>query len=107
MGKVNDRGNMKWTSLMLPEHIQMLKDMWEDREARPMPILDEQKLTEINRVLQMAAHDSLPVEIKYYNGRDYLTAKGKISRINPLDNCIQLEGQGKIMADQVLDVYIE
>ncbi|MFC2949868.1 YolD-like family protein [Virgibacillus sediminis] len=107
MGKVNDRGNIKWSSLMLPEHIQLLKDMWKEREAKPKLLLDEQQWTEINRNLEVAVHEELPVEIKYYNGRDYLTAKGKISRVDVLNGYIQLEGQGRIALGNVIDVHVK
>lgn len=31
---VNDRGTMKWTTMMLPEHVKLLKEMWSQRMER-------------------------------------------------------------------------
>jgi len=50
--KVNDRGTMKWTSLMLPEHIEALNRMWEEQTYKEMPILDEHQIMENNVLLQ-------------------------------------------------------
>jgi len=36
-----DRGNIKWTSLMLPEHVQMVKEIWKEEEKVQKPVLDE------------------------------------------------------------------
>ncbi len=46
---IRDRGRIKWTSLMLPEHVKMLRDwanedMWEKTKE-----IDEQKLEEMKR----------------------------------------------------------
>ncbi|GAB3801050.1 YolD-like family protein [Virgibacillus kimchii] len=59
---VNDRGNIKWTSLMLPEHVQLIKEMWEEDDKKEKPILDEQQIEEIIMKLRMALHDNLTVE---------------------------------------------
>ncbi|MGE7184955.1 YolD-like family protein [Peribacillus sp. NPDC006672] len=46
---IRDRGNIKWTNLMLPEHIKMLRNYFdEDYYDEPEPVLDEQYLEEMN-----------------------------------------------------------
>ncbi|MBP1969117.1 hypothetical protein J2Z83_001220 [Virgibacillus natechei] len=102
---MNDRGTMKWTSLMLPEHIALLNDMWEEGKHQENPILDEQKLMEINSQLQRAIHNDLTIEVKHNAGRDYLTKKGKLHKVDNVS--LQLDDHTEIKLDNVLDVYID
>ncbi|MFB4472130.1 YolD-like family protein [Oceanobacillus caeni] len=80
--KVNDRGSIKWTSIMMPEQIQLLNEYWKTTEYKQRPILDEQELEELGIKLQMAIHNNLTVEVKYYMDHDYKTVKGKLSKVD-------------------------
>ncbi|GGB27006.1 hypothetical protein GCM10011409_00360 [Lentibacillus populi] len=102
---VNDRGTIKWTSIMMPEHIKLLNDMWEELERKEKPILDDQQKLEIGYKLQCAIKDDLTVEVKYFNDGDYLTAKEKLHMIDRQN--IRLCDGREIPFDDVLDVYID
>ncbi|WP_419893407.1 YolD-like family protein [Oceanobacillus kimchii] len=41
---VNDRGTIKWTAMMLPEHAELLNQLKEKKNRKQKPILDEQQL---------------------------------------------------------------
>jgi len=82
MDDINDRGTIKWTSIMMPEHIKMLNDYWKTTEYKDKPTLDEQELEEIGMKLQMAIHDDLPVEVKYFKDHDYKVVVGKIEKLD-------------------------
>ncbi|OZU90574.1 hypothetical protein CIL03_05370 [Virgibacillus indicus] len=105
----NDRGTIKWVSLMLPEHVQMLNEMWEEDEYKEKPILDEQKIMEIDASLQCAIHNDLTVAIKFFENRSYHTAKGKILKIDSLNKTLQLRNQEetKVSLYNVIDVFID
>jgi len=34
MSEVNDRGTKKWTAMMMPEHEEMLHQMWQEQEYK-------------------------------------------------------------------------
>lgn len=106
---VNDRGTIKWASLMLPEHVQLLNEMWKEDEYQVKPTLDEQKITEIDGRLQCAIHNDLTVVVKFFKNHSCWTAKGKILKIDSLNKILQLTSQGgmKIALGNVIDVYIE
>jgi len=87
---LRDRGNIKWTSLMLPEHVQMLKEVWKEDERVEKGILEEDQAAEIDFKLQMAIKDDLTVEIKHHNGFDYNYTKVKITSIDR--NQMRLKG---------------
>ena len=53
----NDRGTIKWTSLMLPEHVEAIQKLWKEDERVEKAILDEQQLEELEFALQRAKSD--------------------------------------------------
>ncbi|HLS07261.1 MAG TPA: YolD-like family protein [Bacillota bacterium] len=68
---LKDRGTIKWTSLMLPEHVQMLKELWAEDEKKLSPQLDEQLLAELNDQLKIAWQQHKKVRLTVYlNGRE-------------------------------------
>lgn len=56
MSDVNNRGTIKWTTMMLPEHAQKLKELRKYQEKKQKPILDDEEINEINLKLQSAIH---------------------------------------------------
>ncbi|WP_077702509.1 YolD-like family protein [Virgibacillus dokdonensis] len=103
---VNDRGTIKWTSIMMPEHIEMLQEMWKEQEHKEKPILDEQQQEEINTKLLMAGVNDLTVEIKYFNKHDFYKVKGKITSINKQNKYISIAGQ-HLPFECIMDVWIK
>ncbi|MFZ3578757.1 YolD-like family protein [Virgibacillus sp. DJP39] len=103
---VNDRGTKKWTAMMLPEHIELLKKMWDEDDHKEKPILDEQQIEELDAKLQCALSNNLSVEIKYYDEPHYCMAKGKLLKINANSGLIRLEDKD-IQFKNVLDVHID
>lgn len=51
---INDRGNMKWTSLMLPEHLVKLKEWKKEQFYDKKRELTEWELEEIEQIIQRA-----------------------------------------------------
>lgn len=45
------RGTMKWTAMMLPEHVKMLRDEFIEYDKVDKPTLDEHQLEEINSTI--------------------------------------------------------
>lgn len=75
---IRDRGRIKWTAMMLPEHVKLLRD-WahEDTFEHPKEI-DDQKLEEMNSVLAAAMEDHRSVIITHYRNRKYELVMGQI-----------------------------
>ncbi|RWZ58934.1 YolD-like family protein [Halobacillus fulvus] len=80
-----DRGTIKWTSLMLPEHVEMIKQLWKEDERVEKGIMDEQKAIEIDFLIQRALNDDLTVKVKVYNGFDYEEIEMKMEYVHKLD----------------------
>jgi YolD-like protein len=78
MNKVNDRGNIKWTSIMLPEHIQMLNDWYESENDVKKPIISEDKLEEMERTIQEAIQFKKKVGVFFHSAHRLQLIEGFI-----------------------------
>src|SRR5699024_12224117 len=86
--ETHDRGTMKWVSLMLPEHVALLKGVFEERQEKPF--LDEQKQMEIDQKLKDSVAFQLEVTITYYKNSGCTTLRGKIEHINKRKGYIEV-----------------
>ncbi|WP_259347188.1 YolD-like family protein [Niallia taxi] len=59
-----DRGNIKWTAMMLPEHVAAVKQELINLEKVNKPILDEDGLAKIELLIYEAMEYNLPLEFK-------------------------------------------
>lgn len=65
-GAVLDRGQLKWGSLMLPEHVRMLRE-WEVAYASDQkPELDEAELSLLQEEIEIAYRRQCTVELRYW-----------------------------------------
>src|SRR5690625_7238723 len=103
---VHDRGTMKWVSLMLPEHVEMLKKAFVERKEKP--ILDEQKMIEIDRILKYAFENQLPLKMTYFENGNFSVSRGKLAKIDQQRGYIVLcnGNGGDISLADLIDVEI-
>jgi len=101
-----DRGNKKWTAMMLIEHRDRLKELKASEKDRKKPILDDQEKKVINYKLQQALQNSLVVEIKYYADKRFKTAAGKIDNVDINQKYILINNK-KIPLENLLEVELE
>ncbi|PTV95034.1 YolD-like protein [Halanaerobium saccharolyticum] len=108
---LKDRGNKKWTAMMLIEHRKRLKELKESEKDRKKPILDDQEKEEINYKLQQAVQHNLAVEIKYYENKRFKTSSGVIKKVdsNRKEVIISEEvgEQHKISLNNLLDLRLK
>jgi len=48
---IRDRGAIKWTAMMLPEHVESVKEALKEEEKIKQPILTEEKIQEMELLL--------------------------------------------------------
>jgi hypothetical protein len=108
---LKDRGNKKWTAMMLIEHRKRLKELKKSEKDREKPILDDQEKEEINYKLQQAVQKKLPVEIKYYEDKRFKTISGVIKKVNSNRKEIIIPEKGgeqqKISLNNLLDLKLK
>ena len=91
---IKDRGNIKWTSLMLVEHRKALEKLKNNEELKEKHELTEQELKRLNRIVKEALKLNELVDIVYYKQGKFKEIKGLIKKYLPLkrqilllDNC--------------------
>ncbi|MCM3217745.1 YolD-like family protein [Niallia taxi] len=63
---IKDRGNIKWTAIMLPEHVAAVKQEIINLEKVNQPLLDEDRLSEIEMLIYEAMEYNLQLEFKLF-----------------------------------------
>ncbi|MDM5339676.1 YolD-like family protein [Fictibacillus enclensis] len=87
---LKDRGGIKWTSLMLPEHVKALREFDWDITKIERPVLDEQQLEEMNETICAAMEFNNSIKIEYYKSGRIETINGHIHYINVHNNQVRL-----------------
>ncbi|MDQ0269335.1 YolD-like family protein [Cytobacillus purgationiresistens] len=98
---IRDRGNKKWVSMMLPEHVKMLREYDESHNKLAKPFLDEQKYEQFDEVIARAMENNLPLQLtslqkgerKLYIGKIHYMdeLKGELRMINQASERILLK----------------
>lgn len=103
-----DRGSIKWSSLMLPEHKERLSAWYKEQEYVAKPELDEQKWEEINRLLAEAWAENQKIEVTYYHDHRLHTAVGRIKTCDPIRHYLQLTEESilSISMTDIIDVRL-
>lgn len=76
---IRDRGNIKWTSLMLPEHVKMLrKYINEEYYDIPEPTLDGQQMDEMNIMVLESMEYHFPLQFTLYKHKRLVQLAGYV-----------------------------
>lgn len=104
--EVHDRGTMKWVSLMLPEHVAKLQEIFIEKKERPL--LDEQKMNEMDRLLKEALTYQKEIQLTYYADGDFHVVQGVLAKIDQQKGYIMLcDGVGEaIPLSDLVDVEV-
>ncbi|PAL14837.1 YolD-like family protein [Peribacillus simplex] len=78
---IRDRGNIKWTSLMLPEHIKMLRQYFGE-EYYDEPVLDEQHLEEMNDLIAASMEFTFPISFTLYQNNRQSSLEGLVHYVD-------------------------
>lgn len=107
---IKDRGNIKWSSLMLTEHREKLRQMIARNEEQEMPEIDEQKLIEMNRYLKESLTKNISLIITYYHDKKFYSLKGKVKEHKPVEKEIiftTIKGEyKKISLSKIIEVKL-
>ncbi|HEX6594148.1 MAG TPA: YolD-like family protein [Bacillota bacterium] len=103
---IKDRGTKKWNSIMLPEHVEAVKQVFAEEERKEKPILDEQQKMEIDANIKRALRDNMVIEITYYADYDYKKVSGNLLSVDVFQGSIKLDDDRmtEIKFADILDV---
>ncbi|UZJ78754.1 YolD-like family protein [Fictibacillus sp. KU28468] len=75
---IRDRGAIKWTAMMLPEHVKQLREFDLEQNEKVKPELDEQQLELIEETICEAMAEDLFLCITYFKYHDFHLLIGKV-----------------------------
>jgi hypothetical protein len=102
---VNDRGSIKWTSLMLPEHVELLRTIWREDKRVTKPKLDEQELEVLNIRLLEAYNEQQLIQIEYYQNGRMVNIRGGIKKFDQLSQTVVIQSSEEETAVPFTDIY--
>lgn len=80
--KFTDRGNKKWTAMMLPEHIKELRQDEADYDKVTQPLLDEYDLQSMQEEVQRALTSKLETRITSWKDGRYHYHRGIVHEVS-------------------------
>lgn len=80
-GKLKDRGRIKWTAMMLPEHVQMLREWQQEDRYHVKPELDEFDLEAIHEEIRLAELRHCEIELHLWRDGSHVRT-GTIGKID-------------------------
>ncbi|MGN7324767.1 YolD-like family protein [Bacillus altitudinis] len=64
---LRDRGTIKWTAMMLPEHVAQLKHDLAETKKTDKPIIDEQQAEEFESIIAYAMSVNKPLNFSIFD----------------------------------------
>lgn len=94
---IRDRGKMKWTSMMLPEHVKLLRDWAKEDAYEKRKEMDEQYLEVMNNTISEAMEFGQSMMITHYHNRKYELVIGHIHYWDHLNEKLHVvDGFGEV-----------
>ena len=104
---IRDRGNIKWTAMMLPEHVVELRKWMDEDNYTERPKLNEWDLQLIQEELELAFKKKCETLVKTWIDGRIILHQGIIKNIDLLKKCIGLEdpfGSERIQVADIINV---
>jgi len=105
MRMIRDRGNIKWTAMMLPEHLKLLRE-WQEEEGRREPFEpDPQQMEEWDRMLHEALEYGMPLSVSCRTPGGERCCTGAVHHFDPASGTIRMVGaDGEPAVIRTLDI---
>ncbi|MGE7690293.1 YolD-like family protein [Lysinibacillus sp. NPDC097214] len=78
---IQDRGNIKWASMMLPEHLELLREYKQERTEQARE-LTEWELEELQKTIDQAYNQQLDIKLEVWKDYKITQWTGIIKSIN-------------------------
>ncbi|MGE7840692.1 YolD-like family protein [Lysinibacillus sp. NPDC093712] len=88
---IDDRGNMKWTSLMLPEHLDKLKEWKKEQFYDTKRVLTEWEFDEIEQIIQRSYKMKEQVKLTIWSNNKLYDVIGIITGTDILNKELLIE----------------
>lgn len=109
VGDIKDRGQIKWTALMLPEHVEMIREWYEKDKWVPKPELNEFDLQLIQEEMDIALKRQCSVIIHSWKAGVIYKNRGVIQGIDARSRMLVYGDQWekhRLPLDEVVSIVI-
>ena len=106
-GNIRDRGNIKWTAMMLPEHIIELRNWMDKEHYEERPELNEWDLQSIQEEIEVAYSRKCQTLVRTWKDGKIMTRGGIIEGIDLRTMIVMLDnpfGMERIPVSDIIDV---
>lgn len=107
--KNRDRGTIKWTAMMLPEHVKLLREWYDEDHFVPEPQLDEFDFEELAHQIQTAVQTHSMILIYYWNNGDSFIVEGTIKKLpvnTPYFTILSPQGDKRIYIPHIMKIRL-
>ncbi|KMY31857.1 hypothetical protein ACZ11_06615 [Lysinibacillus xylanilyticus] len=87
---IQDRGNIKWASMMLPEHLELLREFKQEHTEQPRELTDWE-LEELQQTIDQAYNQQINIKLEVWMDSKTTQWNGIIKSINFNTNELILE----------------
>ncbi|QOS76704.1 YolD-like family protein [Paenibacillus sp. JNUCC31] len=102
-----DRGNKKWTSLLLSEHRERLLQWKASLGKQERPVLTPERSNELAFLIQEAFYEQSYITITYFSGDEFQQLHGKIKNCRLDIKSIEVsskDGPASILFSDIIDI---
>ncbi|MET3659067.1 YolD-like family protein [Sporosarcina psychrophila] len=110
LGNIRDRGNIKWTAMMLSEHLVELRKWLKEDNNEERPELDDFDLQAIQEEVEVAYKRKCLTFVKSWDKGKIILHSGVIKEINVQSMCITIYGpfgKDRILVKDIIGVRCE
>ncbi|WP_059040736.1 YolD-like family protein [Paenibacillus rubinfantis] len=107
---INDRGRIKWSPFLIPEHKKRIAQLYEAEDDVRQPELDEQHVEQLQETLSEAIEHGSAITVTYYADRRHRSIEGLIFKVDLLSGVLVLDCAGdrvRIRFDSLINVRIK
>lgn len=102
---IKDRGTIKWTAMMLPEHVKMLRD-WEKEEDFLLPKeKTEWELEELQQTIQQATRTKKSLHLTLWSNQSWHHETGIITATDTAKRELLLETESTVKRVLLSSIY--
>ncbi len=92
---------------MLPKDANRFHQRQKRAEKILKAVVNKQRRTQIEAILQFAIFNNLTVEIQHFSSPDFITTIGTLYKIDLAEGTLQLEDRTEIALNHILDIYVD
>ena len=107
--KNRDRGTIKWTAMMMPEHVKLIREWYDEDNFVPEPQLAEFDFEELAHQIQTAVQTHSIVLIHYWSNGESFTVEGTIKKL-PVNTAyitiLSPQGDKRIYIPHIMKIHL-